>query len=334
MKRPIVIPILFIFIITFLSGCSAAEPYSSEFFAMDTVMNLTVYGQNAKEAGLACENEIYRLDKLLSTGNPDSDVSKINAAGGGEVTLDTAAILSAALDIYRMTDGTYDATVYPVVSAWGFYTHEYRIPADEELTGLLQKTGSEKVSLDVQTVSFQTEGMAIDFGGIAKGYATDHLKQLLREKGIKSAIISLGGNVYALGKKTDGSLWNVAVQDPDDPEGYAGILSVTDKMVITSGAYQRFFEMNGSIYHHIIDPSNGKPSDSGLKSVTIVSENGMLADGLSTALFVMGKDRALEFWRGHSNEFDAVLISDDGSICITEGISGSFTSDRNFEVYE
>lgn len=334
MKKASAFIISILLLVAVLSGCSVGEPYTSEFFAMDTVMKISIHGQNAKEAGLACEREIYRLDALLSTGNPDSEVSKINAMGGGAASADTATILTSALDIFRMTGGAYDATVYPLVSAWGFFSHEYRIPADAELASLLEKTGSEKVSLNDRLVSFDTEGMAIDFGGIAKGYATDRLNQLLRDQGVESALISLGGNVYALGRKTDGSLWNVAVQDPDDPEGYAGILAVSNSTIVTSGGYQRFFEMNGEIFHHIIDPSTGAPSDSGLKSVTIICNNGMLADGLSTALFVMGKEKALEFWRGHSEEFDAVLISDDGVVCVTKGIAHSFTADRDFEVYE
>jgi thiamine biosynthesis lipoprotein len=338
MKRPFAYAIAYaltiLLLVTVLSGCKTDDVYSSEFFAMDTIMNITVYGQNAKEAGLVCEHEIYRLDELLSTGNPESEVSGLNAEGRRALSQDTSLILSKALDISAMTGGAYDATVYPLVSAWGFYTREYRIPQKTELDRLLEKTGSEMVSFDGKTVSFGKEGMAVDFGGIAKGYASDRLNQLLREHGIESAIISLGGNVYGLGEKTDGGAWAVAVQDPDDPAGYAGILSVTDMAVVTSGGYQRFFEMNGRIYHHIIDPSTGYPADSGLTSVTIVSNDGMLADGLSTALFVMGKDEALSFWSAHREEFDAVLISNDGGICITKGIEDSFQSDRIYEVYE
>ena len=165
-----------------------------------------------------------------------------------------------------------------------------------------------------------------------KGYASDRLRTIMQENGISSALASLGGNVVAYGAKPDGSGWNIAVQDPDDLSGYIGVLSVTDKMVVTSGAYQRYFISDGVTYHHIIDPLTGFPANNGLKSVTIVSDSGVEADGLSTALFVMGKDAAIDFWQAHDELFDAVLVGSDNTVYVTVNIKDTFTCETDFEV--
>ena len=144
--------------------------------------------------------------------------------------------------------------------------------------------------------------------------------------------MNLGGNVQALGTKTDGTKWKIAVQSPDDTEDYLGILSVQDKAVITSGGYERYFEQDGVTYHHIIDPKTGYPAESGLVSVTIVSEDGTLADGLSTSLFIMGKEKAADFWREHKDDFDVILMSDDGTLYVTEGLENDFSTERTVEI--
>jgi thiamine biosynthesis lipoprotein len=171
------------------------------------------------------------------------------------------------------------------------------------------------------------DGMEIDFGGIAKGYTSSEIMDIFKECGIESGLVSLGGNVQTLGYKTDGSQWRVAVQNPDETEDYLGVLETHDKAVITSGGYERYFEEDGKTYHHIIDTETGFPAQNGLTSVTIVSSDGMLADGLSTSLFVMGLEKASEFWKEHSDEFDAILLTEDGELYVTEGISDEFTSD-------
>ena len=160
--------------------------------------------------------------------------------------------------------------------------------------------------------------------------------KIFANNGVTSGIISLGGNVQTLGHKPDGSLWRVGIQDPDDTSSILATLEVADKAVITSGGYQRFFEENGVTYHHIIDPRSGYPADSGLTSVTIVSDDGTLADGLSTSLFIMGHDAAIDYWRTHSEDFDFILVSDDGSVTISAGLEDCFTlaGDRALEVVQ
>ena len=322
-----------------LSGCSIQQKadatlYYEDFFAMDTYITISVYGENSKEAAGAAEVEITRLDQLLSTGNTESEISRINSTGEGRISEDTAAILQESLALYDMTAGAFDITVYPLMEAWGFYTREYRVPGKAELDEILPLIGSDKIDCHGNTLSFAKTGMGIDLGGIAKGYASSRVTQILKENNIESALVSLGGNIRTIGTKPDGSLWNVAIQDMEDQNSYIGILFVQDQAIITSGGYQRYFEEDGIRYHHILDPKTGKPAQNGLISVSVISENDMLADGLSTSLFVMGTEEAIAFWRNHCNAFDAIFVTEDRKIYVTSGLANVFTSDYEFEVIQ
>lgn len=305
-----------------------------DIFAMDTYMSITAYGEKSDEAVDAAETEIKRLDELLSTGSDDSEVTKINKEGGGKLSEDTSYLIKRALDIYQDTDGVFDITIYPVMKAWGFAGDTFVVPDKNTLKQALSLVDAAKLSYDEKNsnLSFGKEGMEIDLGGIAKGYTSDRVIDILKSYGIEHAMINLGGNVDLLGKKIDGSEWRIAVQDPESEDDYIGILTVSDKSVITSGGYERYFEEDGVRYHHIIDPSTGYPANHGLTSVTIVSSDGTLADALSTSLFVMGKDKAIEYWQSHSEQFDTILIDDEGVVYISEGIADSFESDAKIKI--
>lgn len=305
-----------------------------EVFAMDTYMTVTAYGENAKAAADAAIEEIERLDELLSTGNEDGEVGQINKTGGGYLSDDTAYLLARATELCKETDGAFDITIYPIMEAWGFTTQNYQVPSEDTLKSLLALTDGMQVEIDEESkaISFGIDGMKIDFGGIAKGYTSSRIIEIWEEYGISSGMINLGGNVQLLGRKTDGSEWKIGIQRPDSVDDYLGILSVHDKAVITSGGYERYFEQDGVSYHHIIDPATGYPANSGLVSVTIVSEDGTLADGLSTSLFVMGKEKAIEFWKSHSEEFDAILMTEDDVLYVTGGIAENFTSEMTVEI--
>lgn len=333
-----------------LSGCGgevetdgqeAGEPVSREFFAMDTYMTVSAYGEKAAEATEAAEAEVGRLDAMLSTGNPDSEIAGVNA-GGGQVSEETAGLIERGLELYEETGRCFDIAIYPVMKAWGFTDKNYRVPDEAELEDLLPLTDASKVKCDTDTgnVSFGMEGMAIDLGGIAKGYTSSRIMEIYKEHGVTSGLVSLGGNVQVLGTKPDGSTWKVAVQNPgsaadaDDAANqngataeYLGVLEATDTAVITSGAYERNFTQDGRLYHHIIDPATGKPADAGLKSVTVVSSDGTLADALSTSLYIMGKDKALDYWRAHADQFDCILMDDAGELYVTKPIADRFSSD-------
>ena len=307
---------------------------SRDIFAMDTYMTLTAYGKNAKKALDAAVDEINNIEQLVSTGIDSSEVSQINKNGKGSVSETTGYLIKRSKEIYDSTNGVFDITIYPIMQAWGFPTENYRVPGTKELKKLRGLMGADHVLYDEkkQEVTLNKEGMKIDLGGIAKGYTSSKVMDIFKENGISSAVISLGGNVQTLNGKPDGSDWRVAVENPADTGSYIGVLSIKDKAVITSGGYERYFKQDGKTYHHIIDPANGYPANNGLTSVTIVSDDGTLADGLSTSLFIMGPEKAQKYWKEHSDEFDTILVKDDGSILVSEGLAEYFTSESDFTI--
>ncbi len=299
-----------------------------QLFAMDTVMSFTAYGPGAEEAVEAAMEEIERLDALLSTGNESSEISQLNAAGSFVVSEDTQTLLKEAKEIGSLTGGLFDVTIYPLMKLWGFPTGEYRVPEKEEISNLLSFVDSSQIELNGNQVTLG-EGQEIDLGGIAKGYASDRVMEIYREYGITSGMVSLGGNIETLGRKPDGTAWKIGIQNPDLSSEAANsdillALDVENQAVITSGGYERYFEENGETYIHILDPRTGYPADAGLLSVTVVSENGMLADALSTSLFIMGLSDASAYWKTYGAEegksFELILVDTAGTIYATEGL--------------
>ncbi|MCD8109231.1 MAG: FAD:protein FMN transferase [Clostridiales bacterium] len=311
------------------------EPYSQDFFAMDTYMTLTAYGENAQDAVEAGVAEIERLDALLSTGDSDSEIYALNAAGGGELSDETAYLIERSLEVYESTGGLYDISIYPVMDLWGFTASDesaFAVPEASVLEETLALVDAGKLALteneDGTMVLSMEEGMQIDLGGIVKGYADDRIAEIFAEYGIESAIINLGGSVRVVGTKTDGSLWKVGIQDPEDSSGYLGGLALSDMAVVTSGGYERYFddEETGIRYHHIIDPRTGYSAYNGLISVSIISEDGTLADALSTSLFIMGTEEAIAYCEEHcvADGFDVLMETEDGEIYITDRLEESF----------
>ncbi|MCD8354539.1 MAG: FAD:protein FMN transferase [Clostridiales bacterium] len=326
-----------------LAGCSAgtAEPdpeaaeSSTQYMdAMDTYMTLTAYGSNRDDALNAAVEEIQRLEALWSVGSEDSEVSQLNREGTAVLSEDTAALFERALEIYDSTGGAFDITVYPLMELWGFTTQDYQVPEASDLQAALALVGADRVTYDSSTSTVTLgEGQSIDLGGIAKGYTSQRIMELFEEMGVTSAMVSLGGNIQCLGTKPDGSLWRVGIQDPVGSEGaIVAVIEVEDQAVITSGSYERYFtdEATGETYHHIIDPATGYPADSGLISVTIVTDDGALGDALSTALFIMGLEEGTAYWQAHSDEFQAVFITTDSEIYVTAGLEDSVTADAGY----
>ncbi len=297
---------------------------STELYAMDTVMTLTAYGPHASEGIRNAAAEIRRLDRLLSISSEDGDIFRLNRDGEAVLSPDTEALLRRSQEVSAETGGLFDCTIEPVMEAWGFTTQQYQVPSPAALERLRSRVDYRQLTLQ-GSHAFLPKDVRVDLGGIAKGYTSARVMDLFKDAGISSAIVSLGGNVQALGSKPDGTPWQVGIEDPADTSSIFASVAVRSQAVITSGAYQRFFEENGTRYHHIIDPRTGYPSRSGLSSVTIVSSDGTLADALSTSLFLMGAEDAAAFWRKHSDEFDAVLVTDDGQVMITSGLADSFT---------
>lgn len=312
------------------------QEYTDQVFAMDTYMTLTAYGENAQEAVEAGIAEIQRLDDLLSTGKETSEIAQINVNGGGVLSEDTEYLVKRALDIYQSTNGAFDISIYPVMQLWGFTTGNFAVPGESDLAAKLALVDAGKITLSEengQTSISLPEGMEIDLGGIAKGYTSGRVMEVMKSYGIESAVINLGGNAHVLGNKTDGSQWRVGIQDPNDTDGYLGGVNVTDKAIITSGGYERYFvdEDTGVKYHHIIDPKTGYSANNGLISVTIVSADSTLADGLSTSLFVLGTQDAITYCEEHcaADGFDAIMEDEDGKLYITDGVYDDFINMNN-----
>ena len=301
-----------------------------EFFAMDTYMTFTAYGQEADTALQEAEEEIHKLEGEWSVTDENSQIYKINHSQGAPVTLsqDTAKILDFAMEMARQTDGALDPTIYPIMTAWGFTTDQNRIPSSEEIESLLENVGYEQAALNGNQIHLPA-GMELDLGAVGKGYAGDLAAEILKERGITSALLDIGGNIQAIGSRPDGSDWRLGIRNPFG-EGQVGVLSVSDRAVVTSGNYERYFVGDDDqIYGHIIDPSTGYPADTGLASVTIIAEEGKVGDALSTAMFVKGPQEAEEYWRAHQ-DFDMLMITEDGEIRLTEGIEDSFTLSGSF----
>lgn len=304
--------------------------------AMDTVMTLTAFGSNRQAALDAAEAEILRLDALLSTGRADSEISGLNRNGTAALSEDTKTLVKGAFTLNKETNGAFDVTVYPLMRLWGFPEKEYHLPSEQELSDALALVGMERMNYDANTGTLTLDqGQQIDLGGIGKGYTSRRVMEVYRQAGVSSGMVSLGGNVQCLGTKPDGSLWRIGIQAPWEAEGeIAAVVEIADQAVITSGGYERYFvdESTGETYCHILDPKTGYPVKSDLESVSIVSPDGMLADGLSTSLYIMGLEGAQAFWRSHSNQFQAILIDTQGTIYVTEGIQDSVQADNGFTV--
>lgn len=310
-------------LLLFLPSCGEKSA-TAELFAMDTYMSLTAYGSNAQTALTDASRKINELERMLSRTVSGSDVAKLNETRCAVVSDETAALLGQALQYAAQTGGAFDMTIAPLVNAWGITSDTPRVPDAAEIAALLAAVGSGHVHLEGNTVTLD-EGCAIDLGGIAKGYASDCVAAVFAEAGITSGCVSLGGNVYVCGSKPDGGKWQVAVQDPQG-DGYAAMVALSDAFAVTSGGYQRYFTAeDGTVYQHIIDPKTGYPAQSDLLSVTIIADNGAMADAYSTALYVMGESGAIDFWRANADRFDAVMITTDGRLLYTPDLQDSIT---------
>ena len=309
-------------------------PASKEFFAMDTYMEVDAYGDNGEKAVAKAEKEVNKLDSILSTGKSTSEISKLNKNKKQVVSADTMSLIKESVKISKETNSAFNPTIYPLMELWGFTTKNYYVPKDNEIKPLLNHMDIDNIKIDESKneVSFKDSNMKIDLGAIAKGYTSSKIIDIFKENNIKSGMVTLGGNVQVLGKKPDGSLWKVGIQNPISESEYLGVLQTSDKTVITSGGYERNFTKNGKTYHHILDPSNGYPANNGLTSVTIISSDGTLADALSTSLFVMGKDKAIDFYKKSNYNFDFILYTSDNKLIISDGIEDIFFSNLDIEV--
>jgi len=233
--------------------------------------------------------EISRIENLLSKYKPESEVSRLNQLGKLKASPETFYIIKRSKEFSQASNGAFDVTVAPLMDIWGFTDKKYRVPSEQEIKDALKLTGSDKIILHEEdnVIEFKTPGMKIDLGGIAKGFALDCAVKKLKENNIAACLINAGGQVFALGDKF-GSPWKVAINSPW-AEDFAGYLELKDQCVATSGDYEQYFIKGGIRYSHILDPKTGSPSDSGVASVTVIAPDGLTADALATAIFVLGE---------------------------------------------
>lgn len=284
-----------------LCGCKGQTSVQETIFAMDTVMDLQIWAGDETTAREAAEGVHALIDALAQTWSATDETSKLgifNAGGDPGFTAGEKALLARVDSLSARTGGCFDPRLHSLIAAWGFYDRDYRIPDDAKIADALEDSG-------------------MDLGAAIKGYAGQQAALLLQDMGVDRALLNLGGNIQTFGKKPDGNPWIIGIQSPSGG-GSVGTVSVTGTAsVVTSGSYQRYFEHDGVRYHHILDPETGRPADSGLASVTVICRDGLTADVLSTALFVMGLDRGAALWQ-QSDDFEAVFILESGAVYATE----------------
>ena len=302
---------------------------------MDTVMTHRAFGRHAAKAIQAVKQEAARLEGMLSRFLPESEIARVNESAGHAccgVSPEAYAVLSYATELSAACQGMFDVTIGPLVDLWSIGHGALRPPADAQIRRALSLVNYRDLLLDPvrRTAGLRRAGQSVDLGGIGKGYAADRFIQVFREYGVSSAFTNIGGNVAALGARPDRSAWRVGIQHPRQPDTLIGLVSVKDKAVVTSGDYQRFLDDGeGNRYHHILDPTTGYPSTSGLAGVTVVascSGNGsMVADALSTAVFIAGLDKGLALINEYP-ETGAILVDTEMSVWVTRNLKGCFVA--------
>lgn len=324
---------LILFLAVILSSCSGTEPQSASFESMDTLMSLKVYGGNTDTCSLL-QKRIGELDARLDATDENSEIFQLNTAKSASLSKDTDYLLQNAVSLCSDSDGAFDITVYPAMQAWGFTTGNYRVPDSDELKALAEKINYGNIRFSGSNYSLDSDTQ-IDLGAVAKGYAADECSVILDENNAQAAILNLGGTICLYGQKPDGSRFTVGIADPENPAGYFGYLSCDAGVVATSGGYERYFEQDGKRYIHILDPQTAEPVDNGVLSVTILCDSDLLdggttADALSTALFVMGLDKATAYHHRHK-DFDFIILTDSGDLYLTEGVYDDFTLCDGFD---
>lgn len=309
-------------------SCTGNGMYRNyRYFAMDTVVTICLPADmDEKQASAAadrCSRILSDIEMHLSSKNENGGVYILNHSEEHFSADDVIAEITAKSESIRvLTDGAFDYTLSPLIELWNV-TGGGPVPAQSDISDALSRTGADKVRAGENGVELY-DGAGLDFGGIGKGYAAVLITEELKSSGIPYGMVSVGGNISVWGEKPDGTEYKIGIKDPENTDSVIGYVYLDAGFVSVSGDYERFFEENGKRYHHIIDGSTGYPAESGLHSAAVISSDGTEADALSTALFVMGEEKALEFYRLGKADFEAVLVADDGRIIMTDGIKDKF----------
>ena len=310
------------------AGCGEQQVQKSD-IVLDTAVTLTADGADAKAAIDESMARLKNIDGMVNPNVPDSDVCKLaQYAGSGHwVSLhpEVYKMLAFAQEYAAKTNGAFDVTTKPLVDLWGIGTDHAKVPSPQELMAAQKLVGWQKLELNEETHSarLQEKGMGVDLGGIAKGYIADQMKAYLQKEGISQGIINLGGNVLTLGEKENGDTYSIGVQKPFAESGTSlGIVKVPDASVVSSGIYERYYRVNGKLYHHLLSTENGYPIENNLYQVTIISQSSMDGDALSTTCFALGLTDGMQLIED-TDDVEAIFVTDDGEIHYSSGIGKS-----------
>ena len=317
-----------------LAGCSntPSEPRTETELVLGTTVTMRIYEGATDAAFERAFDRVEEIEERMSTNTTDyssTELIEVNKHAGErpvEVSEDTFYVVKQALRYSEMTSGAFDVTIGPLVDLWGIGTEYAAVPSEEEIENILPKVDYTKVRIDedAQTIFLPEEGMGLDVGGIAKGYAAEEVARIFREEGIEHALLDFGGNILAMGVKPDGSKWKIGIQNPQEDRGeFLGIVEDEAMTVVTSGDYERFFEKDGVRYHHIIDSGTGRPARTGLSSVTIITEDSTSADALSTAAYAMGIERGVELIESLDG-VEAAFVTKESGVYMTSGMPSRF----------
>lgn len=329
-RHSIIFLLLVLSILLALTGCKAKTSSNNEKtekteFVLGTVCTITLYGDVSDEAFTKSFERLKEIEARMTINKEGSEVDAVNDASGQKyvkVSDDTFYVISEGKKYSDLSGGLFDISVGPIVKLWNIGTDAARVPAQAEIDEKLKLVGYNNIKLnnEEKSVMLNNKGMLIDLGGIAKGYAADEVKRILLSFNVKNAIINLGGNIMTLGENPEARPWNIGIQNPDASRGDSvGYISVTDKTIVTSGIYERYFEVNNVHYHHMLNPYDGYPFKNNLASVTIVTDKSIIADAFSTSVFAMGIEKGIEYVT-KQKDMEAIFITTNNEVYITSGL--------------
>lgn len=317
---------LFLTVVITLCGCSVFGKernltYTDTLF--DTVISVQILDIADKSIIEGCAEICQKYDQMFSRTNEKSEIYKINNAKGSavEVSDETITIIEKGIYYSKMSKGAFDITIGSVSELWDFKSEEHKIPSKKKIRTAKSHVDYKNIIISGNTVQLIDSKTKIDVGALAKGYIADRLKDYLIENDVKHALINLGGNVLAVGTKADGSEFNIGIQKPFDETGNPiTSVKISDKSVVTTGIYQRYFEKKGELYHHILDPNTGYPCENNISSVTIITDSSLTADALSTTCFLLGYEKGMHLIDQLDN-VNAIFITDDNEIHYSRNFS-------------
>lgn len=323
-----------LFFIIFLSGCTGEnqkgnEPEARTEFVLGTVVTVQIYDHASEALFDKIFDRLREIEEKMTINKEDSEVLKVNKNAGIDfvkVSEDTFHVIQKGKIFSELSRGRFDISIGPLVKLWNIGTEEARVPSQEEIDQKKQLIDYRDVLLNEseKSVMLKRKGMILDLGGIAKGFAADEIVKIFKENHVERGLINVGGNVFAYGSRPDGADWKIGIRNPFSSEqDYIGIVSVSDKTVVTSGVYERYFEEGGKRYHHILDPETGYPVENNLVSVTIVGERSIDADALSTAVFSLGLEEGMKFIQETENT-EAIWITKDNQVYVSPGLFQHF----------